>query len=54
MKILYFNYIEFVIGQAVDATFAKDLYEGYRIRFIDIKEILSVNIHTKYEYQFSE
>jgi len=40
MKTLYYNYIEYVIGQAADAAFAKDLYEGYRIRFIDIKEIL--------------
>lgn len=37
MKILYFNYIEFVIGEAVDAAFAKDLYKGYRSRFTDMK-----------------
>jgi hypothetical protein len=38
MKIIYYNYIEYVIGQAVDAIFAKDFFDAYKIRFNGIKE----------------
>lgn len=37
-KTIYFNYIEYVIGQAVDATFDKDLDNAYKVRFNEIKE----------------
>jgi hypothetical protein len=38
MKTINFNYIEYVIGQAVNATFENDLYNAYKIRFTEIKE----------------
>ncbi|WP_411812460.1 hypothetical protein ACLB9Y_04905 [Chryseobacterium scophthalmum] len=37
-KTIYFNYIEYVIGQAVDAIFDKDLDNAYKVRFNEIKE----------------
>lgn len=37
-KTIYFNYIEYVIGQAVDATFDKNLDNAYKVRFNEIKE----------------
>jgi len=46
MKTVYFNYIEYVIGQAVDAIFEKDLYDAYKVRFNEIKEsVLKQNIN---------
>ncbi|VXC58538.1 conserved hypothetical protein [Chryseobacterium sp. 8AT] len=38
MKIIYYNYVEYVIGQAIDAIFAKDLYDAYKARFNEIKD----------------
>lgn len=38
MKTIYFSDIQYVIGQAVDAVFEKDLYHAYNIRFNEIKE----------------
>ena len=38
MKTIYFNYIEYIIGQAVDAIFEQDFYHAYKVRFAEIKE----------------
>lgn len=51
MKTVYFNYIEYVIGQAVDAIFEKDLYDAYKVRFNEIKESV---FETKHKSFFSK
>ncbi|WP_153393847.1 hypothetical protein [Chryseobacterium vaccae] len=55
MKIIYFKDIQYVISQASDASFERDLYRAYNIRFNEIKEeIMGIKDHDLFFQRFRE